>query len=519
MSKVLEAKLPCPVCPSSDAYHLYDDGHGFCYSCEYLYLPNRINDLEDYTYEYLPWRGIHSDTFKLYGVQTKVAEDGKPVSVGFSYPSGGTKVRTLDKKDFFWNGDVKPGLFGVDKFAAGSHKSITITEGELDALSLYQVTKTPVVSVQGASSAVRDCTADFSYLSSFERIYLAFDSDGPGREAASRVAKLFEFGKVFDVRFSNRKDANEFLQLGEDRDLLNVWSNAKPYVPDEIVFTFDSFKKILKEPSKVGIPWSFPSLTKMTYGLRTGEVVLLKAPEKVGKTSLMHEFLRNILKRTSDNVAAIFLEEPRHRLLQSLAGLELRRPVHLPDSGVSDDDCFDSIKSLVGRDERLHLYNHFGFTDPDVFVDMVRFLVAGRMCKYVLFDHISIACSGLTGDNERRALEYLATKLEMLVKELDFSLIMVSHVNDVGQTRGSHYLTKLADITISAERDTNSLDELVRKTIKLSVPFNRFCASSGYCCDVVFDDLTYTLSENEGANDNARPTDTQGKVSEYSLAA
>ena len=32
-SRVVQNHLPCPKCPSSDAYKLYDDGHGHCFSC------------------------------------------------------------------------------------------------------------------------------------------------------------------------------------------------------------------------------------------------------------------------------------------------------------------------------------------------------------------------------------------------------------------------------------------------------------------------------------------------------
>jgi twinkle protein len=366
-----------------------------------------------------------------------------------------------------------------------------------------------VVSVQSASSAVRDCSADFSFLSGFERVYLAFDNDAAGRAATAQVAKLFEHGKVFHVRFTNRKDANEYLQLGETGDLVNIWHNAKPYVPDNIIFSFDDFSKALSKPHKEGVPYPFPTLNKMTYGLRTGEVVLLKAPEKVGKTSLMHEFLRNILRRTDDNVAAIFLEEPKHRLLQSLAGLEIGRPVHLPSSNSTEGEILDAVKQLVRKDERLHIYDNFGATDPDVFLDLVRFLVAGRLCKYVLFDHISIGCSVGHQTDERRVIEYLANRLEMLVKELDFSLIMVSHVNDFGQTRGSHYLTKVADITIDASRNTQAQDEIERQTIQLSVPYNRFCASTGPAGAILFDPDTYRLTEREPANDDGRTTGLQ----------
>lgn len=504
LSRLVDRHIPCPKCSSSDGYCTYDDGHGYCFACEYFKPGKEEFLLNDYTYEFLPLRGVREDTLRFYDVKSKIDQSGRPVSVGYAYPSGGTKVRFLDRKDFQWSGEHKPGLFGVDKFASGSKKSITITEGELDALSLYQVLKQPVVSIQGASSAVRDCSADYTYLSGFERIYLAFDGDAAGRAATAAVAKLFDHGKVYHVRFTNRKDPNDYLQVGETSELLNIWHNAKPYVPDNIVFSFEDFKKALTEPKKEGIPWPFPTLNKMTYGIRPGEVVLLKAPEKVGKTSLMHAFLQNILKVTDDNVAAIFLEEPKHRLLESLAGLEIGRPVHLPTSSCTPIQIFDAVQRLVKRDERLHIYDNFGAMDPDVFLDLVRFLVAGRDVKYVLFDHISIGCSVGHETDERRVIEYLANRLEMLVKELNFSLIMVSHVNDFGQTRGSHYLTKVADITIDATRDTLALEEETRRTINLSIPYNRFCANTGPAGSIVFDPGTYRLAEREPDDDTRR---------------
>lgn len=214
-SKIADQHIPCPSCPSSDAYCVYDDGHGYCFSCNY-YKPREgsITD-EVYSYEYLPWRGVNKESFSFYDSKTKIDSDGKPISIGFAYPNGSYKVRQLDQKAFHTVGDIaKAGLFGRNKFAAGSHKYVTITEGELDAISLYQVLRSPVVSVRSSSSAKLDCSIDRSWLNSFERIYLAFDADEPGRVAAAEVAKLFDYNKVYDVRFvgRERKDANDYLR-------------------------------------------------------------------------------------------------------------------------------------------------------------------------------------------------------------------------------------------------------------------------------------------------------------------
>lgn len=500
-SKIVERHIPCPFCSSSDAYCTYDDGHGYCYSCN-TFKPAE-NDLNDYTYEFLPLRGLDRGTLEFYNIRTKMANTGEPIELGFSYPSGCTKVRSLKDKAFWTVGDSKPELFGFDKFAHGAHKTITITEGELDAASLWQVTRTPCVSVRSAGSAVSDVGAVRQQLAAYDRILLAFDGDAVGREATARVARLFDHGKVFDIRFTHRKDANEFLQYNEGDDLLNLWHNARLYQPDNIISNLDDFRRIISEPNQQGLSYPFPTLTKMTYGIRMGETVLLKAPEKVGKTALMHAFEHHILKETDDAVAAIFPEEPKLRHLQALAGLELGRPVHLPDSGCTNDEVFSAIQRVVKKDGRLHIYDHFGSDSPDVLVDTIRFLVVALGCRYVLFDHITMVCSVLSGrDDERRQLESLATRLEMLVKELNFALIMVSHVNDFGQTRGSHYLTKVADITIDARRDTVSPIEDERRTIHLSIPYNRFCSHTGFAGDIIFDSITYGLKEKEAANDD-----------------
>ncbi len=93
----------------------------------------------------------------------------------------------------------------------------------------------------------------------------------------------------------------------------------------------------------------------------------------------------------------------------------------------------------------------------------------------------------------------------MMVKELDFSLIVVSHVNDEGLTRGSRNISKIADLRIDLTRDIQSADPVVRRTMHLMISKNRFCGRTGPAGTLLFDPETYTLSEDLGygpANDN-----------------
>src|SRR6185369_2710703 len=480
--EIIEQHIPCEACGSSDAKCVYSDGHGYCFSCQHYFPGNKEFMNEDFTYEYLPWRGVDKTTFQSYDVRTKIDSTGKPIELGFKYPNDSFKVRSFAEKSFRSVGDIsRAGLFGRNKFSAGSHKYVTITEGELDALSLYQVLRSPVVSVRSSSSAVMDCTADRSWLNAFERVYLCFDGDGPGREAAARVARLFDYNKVYDVKFpgGDRKDANDYLRAGDSDTLRNLWSNARKYLPETIVSDLGTFKEILSGKPQRGVPWPWPTIDYMTYGIRKGETVLITAPEGVGKTEVCHALEYQFLKKTQDAVSAIYIEEPKKRHLQALAGLELRQPVHLPDCDVGGDKIYAALQSVVGQDDRLHLYSHFGSDDPDVILDTIRFCVASRACGYVILDHISMVVSGLASKAATDALDYLSTRLEMMVKELDFALILVSHVNDEGLTRGSRNISKICDVRINLHRDVLSNDPIIRRTTNVVVGKNRFCGRTG----------------------------------------
>lgn len=506
--KIVDQHVPCEDCGSSDAKCTYEDGHSYCFSCMTYTPGGKIDTLEEtFTYEYLPWRGIDKQTFEFYQAKTKVEPTGKPISIGFPYPNNSLKVRQLDKKAFHTVGDIaKAGLFGRNRFTAGVHKYVTITEGELDACSLYQVLRSPVVSVRSSVTAQSDCAIDRSWLNSFERIYIAFDADEQGRAAAAQVAKLFDYAKVYVVRFpgGTRKDANDYLRAGERDELAGLWWNAKKFLPETIVSSFSDFDKIIREVPKDGVPYPFPTLNYMTYGIRTGESVLITAQEGVGKTEVMHAIEHQLLRETTSPIGAIFLEEPKRRHLQAIAGIHLQRPAHLPDGGVSDSAVFQAVQDVVRDDERLHIYSHFGSDDPEVILDTIRFLVSARGCRYILLDHITMVVSGLGGKDERTSLDYLSTRLEMMVKELDFALIVVSHVNDDGLTRGSRNISKIADIRVDLYRDVTSPDPIIRSTTRLIVSKNRFCGRTGPAGELLFDPVTYTLSEFTGVpiNDN-----------------
>lgn len=375
---------------------------------------------------------------------------------------------------------------------------MTITEGELDACSLYQMVHHPVVSVRSSASAMRDITMDRSWLGNFERVYLAFDGDRAGQDAAHAVAKLFDPQRLFQVKLTKWKDANEFLQNGEEDDFRRIWHNSKRYLPETIISSLSDFNALLKEEPRRGIDYPFPTLTEMTYGIRPGESILITAQEGVGKTEFCHAIEHQILRDTDWNVGAFFLEEPPRRHLQALAGLELNKPAHIPGALSTTAEASAALETLLGMDERLFLHANFGSMDPDQLLDTIRFLVVGRSCLCIILDHLTMVFSGRNEDDERRSIDYFCTKIEMMVKELQFAFIMVCHVNDNGQTRSSRYPSKVADIRMDLHRDVLKGDNTLYPVLSK----NRYCGKTGPAGSIIFNPLTNTLKELKYESEN-----------------
>ena len=131
-------------------------------------------------------RRISEDTARKY--RTKLRVNGSVISHHYyEYYNGegshiATKVRQVEGKRIWSQGDMGDALlFGQNLFKSGG-KYITIVEGEIDAMSVYEMlgSKWAVVSIKnGVQSAVQNCKQHLEYLNSFENVVVCFDTDKP----------------------------------------------------------------------------------------------------------------------------------------------------------------------------------------------------------------------------------------------------------------------------------------------------------------------------------------------------
>lgn len=518
------AHTPCPACPSSDGFALYDDGHGYCFSCGHYEGTNQHTEersspkvntelVNQGDNRALAKRHITEETTKRFDYQIGKFK-GKTVQIANYKDNSGTTVAQklrFPNKDFLFIGDTKEaGLYGQWMWRDGG-KRLVVTEGEIDCLSVSQVIgkNWPVVSVPtGSKGAKKAMQKQLEWLCKFESVILMFDSDDAGKEAAKECAGLFPAGKA-KIAMLPRKDANEMLVAGDTKEITNAMFDAKPFRPDGIVNGTELWDVVTSEDNTVSFDYPYAGLNAKTLGMRKGEIVTVTAGSGIGKSQLCREFSHFLLTQ-GETVGYIALEESVKRTSLGLMSLAINKPLHLGTVEVSQDELKEAFDSTLGTG-RVFLYDHWGSTDSQNLMDKIRYLASGCECGWVILDHISIVVSGMEGGDERRLIDNTMTKCRALVEELKIGLLLVSHLKrpegkgheeggrtTLAQLRGSAGIAQLSDIVLGCERDQQ--DQETGNMTVVRVLKNRWTGETGVGCLLEYDKYTGRMTEISSAD-------------------
>jgi twinkle protein len=504
---------PCETCGSSDAKATYDDGHTFCFSCHTTTFTDAMVPMDtnsDYkflegTYKDIPNRKLSEATCRHYNYQVG---EGCHIA-NYRSPKDGSlvaqKIRRANKEFSVVGLGKHMPLYGQHLWSSG--KSVVITEGEIDCLSVAQAfnCKWPVVSLpNGADSAAKVISRNIEYLSGFDKVVLCFDQDAPGRKALEAAAQELPLGKAYIMRLpEDCKDANEALVKHGAAPIVQGYWNAQVYRPDGILSLSEFRESVVNPVLQESLPYPWESLNTKTRGIRKGELVVVCAGSGLGKSTFVKEILYDIAVNHDKPVGLVFLEEQGSRTAEILVGMRLNKNLMLDRSTVTTEELEAAFSDLSKH--KISLYSHFGSNDVDNICNKIRFMVQAEGCQYVFLDHLSILVSDQEGD-ERKLIDATMTKLRTLVSELGFSLFVISHLKrpqgdkghedglqvSLGQLRGSHAIAQLSDFVIGLEKDK---EDPTADTCKVVVLKNRLTGDRGYCGTLFYDRDTGRLTE------------------------
>lgn len=469
----------CPKCRSnggdSTGNHLmlFEDGGAYCNRCDYTQLPttgtenprppdktyeqdngyvkqNLIEEYRSCPFIAMEERGINVQTCEYFGVRSELSTlDGTTVT-GTLFPttpvSDLTKItaykkRTPDKSFSIIGKEKTPSLFGLNK--APKTKTIYVTEGEIDALTVYQCLKelsTPewshlhpaVVSIpNGAAGASRAFADNLNKLFDYEKIVICFDNDDSGKKATDEVCRLIG-SRAYVADLGTFKDPNEMYLAGRAKELkAALVFNPTKYMPAGIATVSDLLEDACKMP-EYGLSYPWPTLTDLTYGLHTGHLIGIAAGVGIGKTDWFSQLAAHLIEEHNEPVGLFKLEEPPSKSLKSIAGKLVGIPFHRPDVSFDPKQLRDTVGSLDGL---VYSYNHFGFKEWSNIKADIRVLRAYGV-KYFLVDPLTALIAH--EQDEHKALNEMMEEMASLTQELDITIFYSSHLNPPPRGVRSH---------------------------------------------------------------------------------
>lgn len=401
--------------------------------------------------------------------------DGKPVHIMNIRDQKGRlvaqKFRT-PQKDFSWIGETKnPPLYGVWLWPSKG-KSVVVTEGELDAISVSKAFehRWPVVSLpNGTGSLKKTLTACYDWLDGFDKIVLWFDSDQAGADAIDEAIDLLPPGKVYIARSTEGcKDASDVLVAHGTSAVAKCYYDAALYRPDGIVAGEDLDLEDLMTEVSAGVPMPYPKTQDMILGFRP-ELTLLTAGSGIGKSTLAREWAYWLKVIHGKKIGNIFLEEKNRKTAQAYVAIHNNIPLgklrHEPHI-ISPEEWARSKREAV--DGGMWFYDHFGSLDSKSLISKIAYLRKVCGVDFVMLDHISIVTSGLesSSEGERKDIDILMTNLQTVIQQTDVGIVAIVHLkrkpgvvfNEGGQIslsdlRGSGALEQLSDNVIALERN------------------------------------------------------------------
>lgn len=269
--------------------------------------PDKYQPITDEIITYFSTRGISERTLKDFNIMSDengnivfpFYRNNELVYVKYRKPKKHSKE---DGPKEWQETNTEPILFGMDNVAFG--KPLYVTEGEVDALSLYEAGIHNVVSVPCGCTNLEWIQLCWEWLESFNEIIVFGDSDGPGTEMTSNVMKRLgpdrcmvpkEYPElIFNGKHYNRpcKDANEILCCYGPDGLNTLASSCEPAPIKGAVEVASIQRKKDVFVSRTRIP----QLDDLLNGFVEGGVTILSGKRASGKSTIGSTFLLNAIE-------------------------------------------------------------------------------------------------------------------------------------------------------------------------------------------------------------------------------
>jgi len=297
-----------------------DDGFEMYKSTRTYKKPaTEIKPRESQAEEYLKLRKISKGTMDLLKVGSDNCgnilfpyyESGELVFVKFR-PA--RKIKEGERKA--WReSETKPVLWGMD--LCDPTEPLIITEGEIDALSVYEGGFRNAVSVPSGCEDFSWVETCWEWLNQFDKVIIFGDNDPAGREMTKKIIQKLGSHRCAVVD-CQRKDANELLYRDGIEAVRQAILNAKDIPVYGLIDLADV--EPLDIENMPALKTGFKALDEATGGSILGELSVWTGKRGEGKSTLMSQMMIEAIEQGSK--ICVYSGELKAESLQYWANLQ-----------------------------------------------------------------------------------------------------------------------------------------------------------------------------------------------------
>lgn len=398
------------------------------------------------TFRYLnAFRGLSESTLMKYEVRTHKRNSRHNQNfwaAKFYDPSGdlvmikstGINKTDKDKKDI-WSTAAYSTLWNWNICDANT-RSIAICEGEIDAMSFYELGATvPCLSVPSGCSNLGWIENDFEALERFENIYLAFDNDTAGEKASREVAKRLGITRCKRIEIPAQfNDINEMLVAQHNVDVDELFESASTYDPKQLRsvddMEFDISMEIDRhETEEESNPFLWPELK---YRHRHGELTVVGGYPGHGKSQWVYQSTLNEIMNNHRKACIASFEIPAKSMLFNMMWMNSGRRPTMETFRHQMKDFVGSTWFIEGQEGSTTTWN--SLKDD--------FLYAHKRygCDFFVVD----ALMHISNKDDYSGQEKIAKQAAKFCVDHDVTILMICHCD--AKKAGSGHVPELEDI-------------------------------------------------------------------------
>ena len=310
-------------------------------------------------------------------------------------------------------------LFNGDAIGEEEKKEIFLTEGEIDAVTLWDQGVRNVAGVTTGAGSFDSAWID--QIKPLRRIYLVYDPDEAGQRGARETARRLGYDRCFNILLPDGLDVNEYFRSGHDIfEFQNLVKTSRPFDVAGIISFSEGLKQFIEEKSAperaTGLTTGIAPVDRIIrHGFRNGELIVLSAPPKTGKTSFALQIVSfNALLDLPSLFFCLEMKPLRvvRKIIQSHTRTEEIGPAELERTRID----------YKGKP----LYLGYSYQKPTLegAIETLREAVQRYGLKLLVFDHLHFLVRTTTNQVQEIGLAVQAFKF--LAEEMEIPVILIA---------------------------------------------------------------------------------------------